>query len=268
MARRARAPARCACRRRRARRWTRCATSSTRRRSGCSRRTSPAALTVERLADHLSALADIVLDGDAGACWAQMPDARGAAAALRDHRLRQARRQGARLRVRSRPRVPVYDVDRDDPDADALQERYARLAQRINTWLTSTTAAGRCTRPTCGCVPTARRDCWCRASRRSARYQRENAWTWEHQALTRARFVAGDATIGAAFEAEREAILRLPREPVELARRRRRDAPQDARRPPEPHRAVRPQARRRRHGRHRVRRAVPGARARARASAS
>jgi len=49
------------------------------------------------------------------------------------------------------------------------------------------------------------------------RYQREAAWTWEHQALTRARFVAGDAAIGAAFEAEREAILRLPRDRARLA---------------------------------------------------
>jgi glutamate-ammonia-ligase adenylyltransferase len=43
-------------------------------------------------------------------------------------------------------------------------------------------------------------------------YQRGHAWTWEHQALTRARFVAGDAAIGAAFEVERESILRLPRD--------------------------------------------------------
>ena len=53
------------------------------------------------------------------------------------------------------------------------------------------------------------------------RYQREKAWTWEHQALTRARFVAGDAAIGAAFEAEREAILRLPRDPGDARRGRR-----------------------------------------------
>ncbi len=49
------------------------------------------------------------------------------------------------------------------------------------------------------------------------KYQREQAWTWEHQALTRARFIAGDTRIGAAFEAEREAILRLPRDPVKLS---------------------------------------------------
>ncbi len=48
------------------------------------------------------------------------------------------------------------------------------------------------------------------------RYEREQAWTWEHQALTRARFVAGDAAIGAAFEAERNAILCLPRDRAKL----------------------------------------------------
>jgi glutamate-ammonia-ligase adenylyltransferase len=48
------------------------------------------------------------------------------------------------------------------------------------------------------------------------RYQRESAWTWEHQALTRARFCAGDAELGAAFEQERNAILRMERDPDRL----------------------------------------------------
>jgi len=42
-------------------------------------------------------------------------------------------------------------------------------------------------------------------------YQSERAWVWEQQAITRARFCAGDPTIGAAFEKERERILRLQR---------------------------------------------------------
>ncbi len=45
-------------------------------------------------------------------------------------------------------------------------------------------------------------------------YQTKHAWIWEHQALTRARFCAGDKAIGAAFEAERKRILQLQR-PVE-----------------------------------------------------
>ena len=47
-------------------------------------------------------------------------------------------------------------------------------------------------------------------------YQLQRAWTWEHQALTRARFVAGDASIGTRFEALRERLLRMPRDLLQL----------------------------------------------------
>jgi glutamate-ammonia-ligase adenylyltransferase len=43
------------------------------------------------------------------------------------------------------------------------------------------------------------------------RYQENSAWIWEHQALTRARFCAGDAAIGERFEAVRERVLRTDR---------------------------------------------------------
>jgi len=43
------------------------------------------------------------------------------------------------------------------------------------------------------------------------RYQNDAAWLWEHQALTRARFCAGDAAIGARFETIREQVLRKDR---------------------------------------------------------
>ncbi|MHA7817630.1 MAG: bifunctional [glutamate--ammonia ligase]-adenylyl-L-tyrosine phosphorylase/[glutamate--ammonia-ligase] adenylyltransferase [Pseudohaliea sp.] len=48
-------------------------------------------------------------------------------------------------------------------------------------------------------------------------YQRENAWTWEHQALVRARPVAGDPEVAGAVTALRRAILARPRDPVALA---------------------------------------------------
>ena len=38
-------------------------------------------------------------------------------------------------------------------------------------------------------------------------YEEKSAWVWEHQALTRARFVAGDAALGERFEALRKQIL-------------------------------------------------------------
>jgi glutamate-ammonia-ligase adenylyltransferase len=42
------------------------------------------------------------------------------------------------------------------------------------------------------------------------------AWTWEHQALTRAAFSAGDSDIGQRFEQIRQKVMQLPREPKAL----------------------------------------------------
>jgi glutamate-ammonia-ligase adenylyltransferase len=48
------------------------------------------------------------------------------------------------------------------------------------------------------------------------KYQLSSAWVWEHQALTRARFCAGDEAIGHRFESLRQQVLRLPRDPEKL----------------------------------------------------
>lgn len=42
-------------------------------------------------------------------------------------------------------------------------------------------------------------------------YYRKDAWTWEHMALTRLRVISGDAELGVALTAEKEAILSMPR---------------------------------------------------------
>ena len=47
-------------------------------------------------------------------------------------------------------------------------------------------------------------------------YQLTKAWAWEHQALTRARFCAGDPELGRRFEAIRVEILRQPRDLAKL----------------------------------------------------
>lgn len=49
-------------------------------------------------------------------------------------------------------------------------------------------------------------------------YYREQAWTWEHQALVRARFVAGDSGLQERYQATRARILGLPRNRDELRR--------------------------------------------------
>jgi glutamate-ammonia-ligase adenylyltransferase len=167
-------------------------------------------LTVEQLADHLSDLADAMLQATLELCWAQL-----------------------RGRHRSAPRFAVVaygklggkelgyasDLDliflHDDPDENA-QEVYARLAQRFNRWLSGRTAAGVLFETDLRLRPQGEGGLLVSPMDAFRRYQRESAWTWEHQALTRARFCAGDAELGAAFEQERNAILRMERDPDRL----------------------------------------------------
>src|SRR6266567_1289936 len=168
-------------------------------------------LSVERLADHLSALADIVLAATLEYCWAQMHD-RKAVAPPRFAIIGYGKLGGKELGYASDlDLVFVYD----DPDESAA-ERYTRLVHRLNTWLTTTTSAGRLYDTDLRLRPDGASGLIVSSLDAFRRYQCEQAWTWEHQALTRARFVAGDGALGAAFEAEREAVLRLPRDPRRL----------------------------------------------------
>jgi [glutamine synthetase] adenylyltransferase / [glutamine synthetase]-adenylyl-L-tyrosine phosphorylase len=173
-------------------------------------------LTVERLADHLSALADVLLAAALDACWAQTTGSQ--ARPPRFAIIGYGKLGGKELGYASDlDLVFVYDVDPNDPEDEAQQERYARLAQRLITWLTSNTAAGQLYDTDLRLRPDGASGLMVSSLPAFRKYQRETAWTWEHQALTRARFVAGDATLGAAFEEEREAILRLPRASPKLA---------------------------------------------------
>ena len=88
----------------------------------------------------------------------------------------------------------------DDADERA-PEVYARLAQRLNTWLTSRTSAGVLFETDLRCGRAAPPGLLVSSVAAFERYQEENAWVWEHQALTRARFCAGDQAVGEAFEA-------------------------------------------------------------------
>ncbi|HET9339598.1 MAG TPA: bifunctional [glutamate--ammonia ligase]-adenylyl-L-tyrosine phosphorylase/[glutamate--ammonia-ligase] adenylyltransferase [Casimicrobiaceae bacterium] len=173
-------------------------------------------LTVERLADHLSALADVVLDATLTACWAHLagPDAPPPRFAIVGY----GKLGGKELGYASDlDLVFLYDVAADDEDADATLARYTKFAQRLNTWLTTNTPAGHLYETDLRLRPDGSKGLIASSLAAFKRYQREHAWTWEHQALTRARHCAGDAAIGAAFEAERDAILRLPRDRAKLA---------------------------------------------------
>jgi len=167
-------------------------------------------LTVERLADHLSALADIILAATLAEVWAQT---QGADAPPPKFAIIGFGKLGGKELGYASDLDLVFLYDDADESA---QERYLRLARRLVTWLTSMTPAGQLYDIDLRLRPDGAKGLMSSSLAGFRRYEREQAWTWEHQALTRARFVAGDAAIGAAFEAERNAILCLPRDREKL----------------------------------------------------
>ncbi len=89
---------------------------------------------------------------------------------------------------------------------------YARLAQKIVALLGAQTGAGRLYDIDVRLRPDGGKSVLVSSLASFAEYQRERAWTWEHQALVRARGVAGDAPLLADFEAIRAAILARARD--------------------------------------------------------
>ncbi len=109
--------------------------------------------------------------------------------------------------------VFLYDAG---PDAQSDGTRaldaprwFARLAQKIVTLLGTVTGAGRLYDADVRLRPDGAKGLLVSSLASFAEYQRERAWTWEHQALVRARGRAGDAALVAEFERVRgETIAR------------------------------------------------------------
>jgi glutamate-ammonia-ligase adenylyltransferase len=107
--------------------------------------------------------------------------------------------------------VFLYDETAAEPP-----ERLARIAQRVNTWLTSHTAAGVLYETDLRLRPDGASGLMVSSFEAFRDYQEKRAWTWEHQALTRARFCAGDAALGERFERLRREILARSRDAAAL----------------------------------------------------
>jgi [glutamine synthetase] adenylyltransferase / [glutamine synthetase]-adenylyl-L-tyrosine phosphorylase len=168
-------------------------------------------LPLETLSDHLSDLACVVLEETLRATWparqAHLPTPRFAVIAY-------GKLGGKELGYASDLDL-VFLYDDPAPEAPVA---YARFAQRINTWLTSLTSAGVLYDVDLRLRPDGAAGLLVSTFAGYREYQTEKAWLWEHQALSRARFVAGDRGIGAEFESLRIAVLRKQRDPATLRR--------------------------------------------------
>ena len=89
---------------------------------------------------------------------------------------------------------------------------FARLGQRIIHILTTYTAAGVLYDVDTRLRPSGAAGLLVSSLQAFEQYQKGSAWTWEHQALVRARVVAGDGSLAGAFERVRHETLERPRD--------------------------------------------------------
>lgn len=163
-------------------------------------------LPLETLSDHLSDLADLILRHTLQLCWR---DARKKHQEQANFAILAYGKLGGKELGYASDLDLVFIYDDAHPDAGQI---YARLAQRINTLLSSHTAAGRLYEVDLRLRPNGESGLLVSSIEAFEDYQRNHAWVWEHQALTRARFCAGDAELGARFERIRNGLLCLPRD--------------------------------------------------------
>jgi glutamate-ammonia-ligase adenylyltransferase len=163
-------------------------------------------LRLETLSDYLSELACLILQTSLEVIW---PTVRG------KHReqpqfaiIGYGKLGGKELGYASDLDI-IFLYEDDAPDAG---EVYARFGQRINTWLNSQTSAGMLYETDMQLRPNGSSGLLVSTVDAFRDYQRQHAWVWEHQALTRARYCAGSAAIGATFEKHRIEVLTQKRD--------------------------------------------------------
>jgi glutamate-ammonia-ligase adenylyltransferase len=167
-------------------------------------------ISVEQVADDLSALADATLDCALRWAWLH---------------LKQRHREQACLGIVAYGKLGGkelgYGSDLDvvflyDDADERAPEVYGAFVRKLIHWLTMRTAAGELFDIDTALRPNGNSGLLVASVQSYEKYQTgrgsNTAWTWEHQALTRARFCAGEPGIAPVFEGVRRAVLAAPRD--------------------------------------------------------
>ena len=175
-------------------------------------------ITVEQVADDLSALADATLSCALRWCWQHFKQKH---LGLEDG--------GPRIAVIAYGKLGGkelgYGSDLDvvflyDDAHENAAEIYALYVRKLIGWLTLRTGAGELFDIDTALRPNGASGLLVTSISRFTDYQTgrgsNTAWTWEHQAITRARFCAGFAPLQAKFEAVRRAVMCAPRDAAAL----------------------------------------------------
>ena len=167
-------------------------------------------LQLETLSDYLSALADVILQVSLDTIWQTLKF---------KHRespqfaiIGYGKLGGKELGYTSDLDI-IFLYDDGHPEAGDV---YARFAQRINNWFNSMTNAGQLYETDLQLRPDGNSGLLVSSVEAFREYQAHKAWTWERQALTRARFVEGYTPIAGAFDSIRHAVMTQPRDAEKL----------------------------------------------------
>jgi glutamate-ammonia-ligase adenylyltransferase len=184
-------------------------------------------ITVEQVADDLSALADATLEMAIRWAWSHLQLRPGKMASWCVGRaphfavIAYGKLGGKELGYGSDlDLVFVYDDTLDDattdasasgPDAPSPIDAYMAFARKLVNWLTLRTSTGELFDIDTALRPNGNSGLLVSSFHAYDDYQRQRgsntAWTWEHQALTRARWCAGEPALAARFDDTRNAVL-------------------------------------------------------------
>ena len=172
------------------------------------------AITVEQVADDLSALADSVLRVTAQWCW---------------KRLKQRHREDPQFGIIGYGKLGGkelgYGSDLDivfifDDEDENAPEIYTAWVRKLINWLTVKTGEGDLYEIDTALRPNGNSGLLVSSFKSYADYQQQRgsntAWTWEHQAMTRARFVLGSESLRQRFDEVRQAVISAPRDASSL----------------------------------------------------
>ena len=162
-------------------------------------------ITVEQVADDLSALAEVILRITARWVW---------------QRMKQRHCELPRIAIIAYGKLGGKELGYggdldivflyDDPDERA-GEIYGTLVRKLINWLTVKTGEGDLYEIDTALRPNGNSGLLVTTFAAYADYQQQRgsntAWTWEHQAMTRARCVLGSADLHGRFDAIREAVI-------------------------------------------------------------
>ena len=171
-------------------------------------------LTVEQVADDLSALAESVLKTTTQWCWERL-----------------------KIRHRESPQIAIiaygklggkelgYGSDLDivfvyEDEAELAGEIYASLVRKLINWLTVKTGEGDLYEIDTALRPNGNAGLLVSSFEAFSAYQQQRgsntAWTWEHQAMTRARCVLGRPDLKSRFDGIRQAVIMAQRDASQL----------------------------------------------------